>query len=196
MNIFLVLERFIWVSIMSYGEIHFDIRVVWITSTFPERIMLAIQDSTVFSFCLFGDAVRIQSFIEWCITKDLKRADHGLKDVLYRKFPRTIWCYHEKPQRCLSQYWDRSPVLPEHSTAIEPVSQRRLSTECCLNTGPMLAVSAWGSRTLWDTRKRLTLIIMKHRNRLNLVPALILALTKIRPLIEVQACQKQAQSSH
>jgi hypothetical protein len=31
---------------------------------------------------------------------------------------------------------------------------------------------------------------------LNLEPALILALTKIRPRIEVLACQKQAQSSH
>jgi hypothetical protein len=34
------------------------------------------------------------------------------------------------------------------------------------------------------------------RSRLNLEPALILALTKIRPRIEVLACQKQAQSSH
>jgi hypothetical protein len=31
---------------------------------------------------------------------------------------------------------------------------------------------------------------------LNLEPALILALTKIRPRTEVLACQKQAQSSH
>jgi hypothetical protein len=34
------------------------------------------------------------------------------------------------------------------------------------------------------------------RNRLNLEPALILALTKILPRIEVLACQKPAQSSH
>jgi hypothetical protein len=37
---------------------------------------------------------------------------------------------------------------------------------------------------------------MEHRNRLNLEPPLILALTKIRPRIEVLACHKQAQSSH
>jgi hypothetical protein len=36
----------------------------------------------------------------------------------------------------------------------------------------------------------------KHGNRLNVGPALILALTKIRPRIEVLACQEQAQSSH
>jgi hypothetical protein len=36
----------------------------------------------------------------------------------------------------------------------------------------------------------------KHNNRLKLEPALILALTKIRPRIEVLTCQKQAQSSH
>jgi hypothetical protein len=34
------------------------------------------------------------------------------------------------------------------------------------------------------------------RNRLSLEPALILALTNIRPRAEVLACQKQAQSSH
>jgi hypothetical protein len=32
---------------ISYGEIRFDIRVLWITSKFPERIMLAIQGLTV-----------------------------------------------------------------------------------------------------------------------------------------------------
>jgi hypothetical protein len=36
----------------------------------------------------------------------------------------------------------------------------------------------------------------KHRNRMNLEPALILALMKIRPRTEVLACQKQDQSSH
>jgi hypothetical protein len=41
MNIFLISERIIRVSIISYGEIRLDIRVLWITSTFPERIMLA-----------------------------------------------------------------------------------------------------------------------------------------------------------
>jgi hypothetical protein len=45
---FLVLERIIWVSIISYGEIRFHKRVLWITSTFPERIMLANQGTTVF----------------------------------------------------------------------------------------------------------------------------------------------------
>jgi hypothetical protein len=44
---FLVLERIVCVSIISYGEIHFDIRVLWITSTFPERIILANQGTTV-----------------------------------------------------------------------------------------------------------------------------------------------------
>jgi hypothetical protein len=42
----------------------------------------------------------------------------------------------------------------------------------------------------------LTSIKTKHRNRLNPEPALILALTMIRPRIEVLVCQKQAQSSH
>jgi hypothetical protein len=41
----------------------------------------------------------------------------------------------------------------------------------------------------------LTSIKTKHRNRF-LEPALILALAKIHPRIEVLACQKQAQSSH
>jgi hypothetical protein len=45
--IFLILERITWVSIISYGEIRFDIRVLWITSRFPERIMLANQGTTV-----------------------------------------------------------------------------------------------------------------------------------------------------
>jgi hypothetical protein len=34
------------------GEIRFDIRVLWITSTFPERIMLANQGTTVLDFFL------------------------------------------------------------------------------------------------------------------------------------------------
>jgi hypothetical protein len=46
------------------------------------------------------------------------------------------------------------------------------------------------------SRKHLTLIKTKHRNRLNLEPALILAPMKICRRIEVPACQKQAQSSH
>jgi hypothetical protein len=43
------------------------------------------------------------------------------------------------------------------------------------------------------------ILLQSKRNTgtcLNLQPALILALTKIRPGIEVLACQKQAQSSH
>jgi hypothetical protein len=49
MNIFLVLERIIWFSIISYGEICFDIQVLWITSTFPERIKLANLGTIVYS---------------------------------------------------------------------------------------------------------------------------------------------------
>jgi hypothetical protein len=45
----------------------------------------------------------------------------------------------------------------------------------------------------WGTRNHLALVKTKHRNLLNLEPALILALTKIRPRIEGLACQKQAQ---
>jgi hypothetical protein len=56
--------------------------------------------------------------------------------------------------------------------------------------------STWSTRTPWGTRKHLTSIKTKHKNRLNLEPALILALTKIRPQIEMLARQKQAQSSH
>jgi hypothetical protein len=44
--------RIICISIISYGKIHFDIRVFWITSTFLERIMLAIQGSTVLQVSL------------------------------------------------------------------------------------------------------------------------------------------------
>jgi hypothetical protein len=56
--------------------------------------------------------------------------------------------------------------------------------------------STWGMLTPRGTRKHVTSIKTKNRNRLNLEPVLILALTKIRPRIEVLACQKQAQSSH
>jgi hypothetical protein len=54
------------------------------------------------------------------------------------------------------------------------------------------------SSSSWGTRTHLTLtsIKTKHRNRLNLEPALIFAPTKIRPRIEVLACRKLAQSSH
>jgi hypothetical protein len=55
MNIFLVLERTIWVSIISYREIRFDIRVLWITSTFPERIMLANQGTAVIVFFFMNE---------------------------------------------------------------------------------------------------------------------------------------------
>jgi hypothetical protein len=40
------LERIIRVFIIFYGEIRCDVRVLWITSTFPERIMLANQGTT------------------------------------------------------------------------------------------------------------------------------------------------------
>jgi hypothetical protein len=63
--------------------------------------------------------------------------------------------------------------------------------------------STWGTRTPGETRrhlrgmrKRLTSTKTKHRNHLNLEPTLILALTMIRPRIEVLECQKQAQLSH
>jgi hypothetical protein len=49
---------------------------------------------------------------------------------------------------------------------------------------------------LGDTLKHLTSIKTKHRIRMNFKPALILSLTKIRPGIQLLACQKQAQSSH
>jgi hypothetical protein len=53
----------------------------------------------------------------------------------------------------------------------------------------------WWSSTR-GTRRHFTSIKTKHRNRLNLEPALILALRNIRPRIELLPCQKQAQSSH
>jgi hypothetical protein len=53
-----------------------------------------------------------------------------------------------------------------------------------------------GEDILGVTRKHLTLMKTKHRNRLNPEPALVLALTKIRPRIGVLAFQKQAQLSH
>jgi hypothetical protein len=67
------------------------------------------------------------------------------------------------------------------------------------NSGLQLGVRVppWLCRDIsGGKRKYLTSIDTKHRNRLNLEPALILALTKIRPPIEVLACQKQAQLSH
>jgi hypothetical protein len=52
---FLVLERIIWVSIISYGEILFDTQVLWITSTFPERIMLQTKVPLYFEFRTVGE---------------------------------------------------------------------------------------------------------------------------------------------
>jgi hypothetical protein len=49
---------------------------------------------------------------------------------------------------------------------------------------------------LGGMRKHLTSIKTKHRNRLNPEPSLILAFTKIRPRIEVLACQEEAHSYH
>jgi hypothetical protein len=43
----------------------------------------------------------------------------------------------------------------------------------------------------WGSRKHLISTKSKHRNRLNLEPALILALTKIRPPIEVLAARNK-----
>jgi hypothetical protein len=56
--------------------------------------------------------------------------------------------------------------------------------------------ATWGMSTPGGTRKHFTSIKTKHKNRLDLQPAMVLALRKIRPRIEVQTCQKQAQSSH
>jgi hypothetical protein len=55
---------------------------------------------------------------------------------------------------------------------------------------------AWVTLISGDMRKHVTSINVKHRNRLNFKPALVLALTQFRPRIEVLACQKQVQSSH
>jgi hypothetical protein len=45
-------------------------------------------------------------------------------------------------------------------------------------------------------QKHLSSIEIKHKNCLNLEPALIFVVMKIHPPAEVLACQKQAQSSH
>jgi hypothetical protein len=49
---------------------------------------------------------------------------------------------------------------------------------------------------LGGTRKYLISVKTKHRNRLNIEAALMLAFTRIRPLFEVLGCHKQAQLSH
>jgi hypothetical protein len=64
-----------------------------------------------------------------------------------------------------------------------------------LNALRSCTAQGWYNRSLqWSlargARNHLTSIGTKHRNRLNLEAALILALTKIRPRIEVLACQK------
>jgi hypothetical protein len=56
--------------------------------------------------------------------------------------------------------------------------------------------STRGTRTPRGTRKHLTSIEAKRKNRLNLELALILALMNILPWFDLLACQKQAQSSH
>jgi hypothetical protein len=38
MNFFLVLERIVWVSIISYGEIRFDIRVLGLQARFRNEL--------------------------------------------------------------------------------------------------------------------------------------------------------------
>jgi hypothetical protein len=55
--------------------------------------------------------------------------------------------------------------------------------------------STWSTRTPRVKRKHLASFKTKHRNRLNLEPDVILALTNIGTRIEVLACQKRAQSS-
>jgi hypothetical protein len=62
-------EPIICISIISYGKINFDIRVFWITSTFLERIMLAIQGSTV--VCMYVRMyVRISKDNTWSVVKN------------------------------------------------------------------------------------------------------------------------------
>jgi hypothetical protein len=84
-------------------------------------------------------------------------------------------------------------------------------SNCLLQAGVEMALQNWLDQrsSTWDTRnpveredivrarrKHLTSVKTKRRNILNLEPALILAVTKIRPRIGVLACQKQPQSSH
>jgi hypothetical protein len=58
-------------------------------------------------------------------------------------------------------------------------------------------LSAWGTRTPGGTPSlRENILIKTKHNCMNREPGLIVALMKIRPRIEVLACQKQAQSSH
>jgi hypothetical protein len=63
---------------------------------------------------------------------------------------------------------------------------RRLPPEWLLN---LATPSAFTTKQLQKRLKNLTRIV-------NIEPALIFALRKIRPRIEVLSCQKQAQSSH
>lgn len=47
-----VVEQIIWVYIISYGKINFDIQELWITSMLPEQIMLTSQGFTVLAFVI------------------------------------------------------------------------------------------------------------------------------------------------
>jgi hypothetical protein len=98
-----------------------------------------------------------------------------LKNTTFRKIRKSSsWCklFVTCPPLCAS------PISsPENVN--RPISQTLCST--------------WGTRTSYITRTHLASIKTKQRNRLNLEPALVLALTKIRPRTEVLACQKQAQ---
>jgi hypothetical protein len=111
---------------------------------------------------------------------------------------------------CLLKFRSELNVLAMNGTRTEQdrgdgasTSRMQLGSGCsCMKTRPYYS-SAVGSpvvfklgHALGRTRKHLTSIKPKHRKRLNLEPALIFALTKIRPRTEVLACQKQAQSSH
>jgi hypothetical protein len=52
------------------------------------------------------------------------------------------------------------------------------------------------SSSTWGPRKHLSSIKTKLSNRLNLESVMIFAFTKIRPRIDVLACQKQTRLSH
>lgn len=48
-----VVEWIMWVFITSYGEICFDMQVLWIASMFPEQIMLSSQGFTVYEIGIY-----------------------------------------------------------------------------------------------------------------------------------------------
>ena len=56
---------------ISYGEIHFDRRVLWTISMFPERMMSANQGFTVFESCgVQGVGTEILMALPWDRDRD------------------------------------------------------------------------------------------------------------------------------